>query len=75
VILPVSPGAMRAVIFAAVNGGVNLIGYQHWSLLDNFEWAFAWKHKFGLYAFDPKTFKRIAKPSSKVYKELIEEWK
>ena len=67
--------AIFKVMKTAVNGGVNLIGYQHWSLLDNFEWAFAWKHKFGLYAFDPKTFKRIAKPSSKVYKELIEEWK
>lgn len=37
----------------ALAGGVDVRGYLHWSLLDNFEWADGWHGAFGLYAVDP----------------------
>ena len=52
-----------------------LIGYYYWSLLDNFEWGFGFKPKFGLYSVDPITYKRIAKPSANIYKEIIKKYR
>lgn len=37
---------------AALAAGVQLIGYLHWSLLDNFEWKYGWWPKFGLVKVD-----------------------
>lgn len=51
----------------AMDEGVPVIGYCHWSLLDNFEWVFGYKPKFGLAGFDPVTFRRTPKPSAEVY--------
>lgn len=45
--------------------GIDLRGYIHWSLLDNFEWVAGYRPKFGLVAVEPKTFRRIPKPSAK----------
>ncbi len=47
--------------------GVPVKGYCHWSLIDNFEWIFGYKIKFGLHSVDPVTFKRTPKPSARVY--------
>lgn len=51
----------------AIDEGVPVQGYCHWSLLDNFEWIFGYKPKFGLHSFDPVTFARTPKPSAAVY--------
>ena len=46
--------------------GVTLVGYLHWSLLDNFEWAYGWWPKFGLVAVDREHgMKRTIRPSAK----------
>lgn len=51
---------------AAMDGGIPVLGYIHWSLLDNFEWVFGYRPKFGLVAVDRKTFARTPKPSARV---------
>jgi beta-glucosidase len=47
---------------AAVENGVDIRGYLHWSLLDNYEWGH-WKPTFGLISVDRETFVRSPKPS------------
>jgi beta-glucosidase len=44
--------------------GVPVVGYIHWSLIDNFEWLRGFKPKFGLCAIDRATFVRTPKPSA-----------
>jgi beta-glucosidase len=46
----------------AIEGGVDLIGYLYWSLIDNFEWAFGTAPKFGLAAVDFATQERRPRP-------------
>ncbi|MCC5804882.1 MAG: beta-glucosidase [Opitutales bacterium] len=55
----------------AKNDGVDVRGYFQWSLLDNFEWAEGYKHRFGLVHIDYGTFKRTPKDSATWYKEVI----
>ena len=59
-----------AYVHKAIAEGVDVRGYFYWSLLDNFEWAEGYWPKFGLYAVDRKTFKRMARPSAKVYAQI-----
>src|SRR3954454_18998079 len=54
-------GALEA-LQAVVADGVDVRGYLHWSLLDNFEWGH-WEPTFGLIAVDRETFERHPKPS------------
>lgn len=54
----------------AIKEGADVRGYFHWSLLDNFEWAEGFTMKFGLFSIDRTNWKRIARPSTKVYAEI-----
>jgi beta-glucosidase len=45
--------------------GIDVRSYMHWSLLDNFEWIFGYRPKFGLVAVDRKTQQRTVKPSGR----------
>ena len=56
----------------ALDEKIDVRGYFHWSLTDNYEWAKGFKMKFGLFAVDLKTKKRMMRRSAKVYKEIIE---
>jgi len=47
---------------ATLGEGIDVRGYLHWSLLDNFEWGH-WEPTFGLIAVDRDTFRRTPKPS------------
>ncbi len=51
--------------------GVDLRGYFHWSLTDNFEWNEGWHLRFGLIELDPKTQARKPRPSAELYAEII----
>lgn len=54
-------GALNGVL-DALDDGLDIRGYIHWSLLDNFEWG-RWHPTFGLIAVDRETFVRTPKPS------------
>lgn len=54
----------------AIEAGVDLRGYLHWTCFDNFEWAEGYSAKFGLLANDPSTQKRRPRPSARVYAEI-----
>lgn len=58
-------------IHKAIEDGVNVKGYFHWSLLDNFEWDKRFWPRFGLIEIDYENgLKRIPRPSSKIYAEI-----
>jgi beta-glucosidase len=53
-----------------LSDGLDVRGYFHWTLLDNFEWLFGYVPKFGLIAVDRKTLRRTLKPSAKWLGEI-----
>jgi beta-glucosidase len=59
------------VLNKAIADGMNVKGYFYWSLIDNFEWAFGFEKRFGLYHVDYATQKRTLREGSKKYPEII----
>jgi beta-glucosidase len=60
---------LRAV-GAAIERGVPVVGYLHWSLLDNFEWALGYRPRFGLVHVDYPSGRRTIKDSGRVYARI-----
>lgn len=58
-------GAALAGVQRALDQSVDVRGYTCWSLLDNFEWAFGYRQRFGLVGVDRTTFERTPKPSAR----------
>lgn len=54
----------------AIQEGVDLRGYLHWSLLDNFEWAHGFGPRFGLIEVDYQTMERHIRPSAWEYAKI-----
>ncbi|WP_223694860.1 glycoside hydrolase family 1 protein [Leifsonia poae] len=46
-----------------IEAGAEVLGYIHWTLIDNWEWHSGFAMTFGLIAFDHATFERSPKPS------------
>ena len=59
-----------ALVGKAIERGVDCRGYFHWSLLDNFEWAFGHTMRFGLLRTDFTTQERQKRKSASWYREL-----
>ena len=56
----------------AIDDGVDVRGYYHWSLTDNFEWQLGYGPHFGLYRVDRADgMKRHATEGAEVYREII----
>ena len=69
------PAALVASVEAmhrAIARGVQVLGYLHWSLLDNFEWSDGYNGRFGLYAvdFDQPERPRTRRGSAEVFARI-----
>ncbi|MEL7367444.1 MAG: GH1 family beta-glucosidase [Myxococcota bacterium] len=56
----------------AIADGVQVAGLFVWSLMDNFEWAFGYRKRFGLVWVDYATQERKLKDSAHWFREFIE---
>jgi beta-glucosidase len=54
----------------AIAEGVDVRGFFHWSLMDNFEWAEGYGWRFGLYRLDLKTLTRTPAPGLDEFRRL-----
>lgn len=59
-----------ANVHSAIQDGVDVRGYFHWTNTDNFEWARGYSVQFGLIAVDRKTLERTIKPSGRLYARI-----
>ncbi|MHA1276851.1 MAG: glycoside hydrolase family 1 protein [Candidatus Helarchaeota archaeon] len=62
---------LRAV-HRALEEGVDVRAYLHWSFMDNFEWAEGFEKRFGLVEIDYTNLARKPRPSAYLYREIIE---
>jgi beta-glucosidase len=62
-----------AQVHRAMDVGVPVKGYFHWSLMDNFEWAHGFSQRFGLVYVNFKTQKRTLKDSGYWFARTIQE--
>lgn len=57
-------------LWQAIQEGIDVQGYLHWSLIDNFEWHKGFKPRFGLVAINYETLERKPRPSAFLYQEI-----
>jgi beta-glucosidase len=70
----IRPWALESIVgqmHGLLAEGIDLRGYFHWTLADNFEWNEGWHLRFGLYELDPATQVRRPRTSAQVYARLI----
>ncbi|NLH47894.1 MAG: glycoside hydrolase family 1 protein [Myxococcales bacterium] len=58
-------------VHTAIQDGYEVLGYLHWSLLDNFEWLDAFTMRFGLFSVDYSTFERSWTEGAETYSTLV----
>ena len=56
----------------AMDDGIDVRGYYHWSLMDNFEWSAGFAARFGLYYTDYEKLDFIPKKSAAWYRDVIQ---
>jgi beta-glucosidase len=54
-------------LWRALQDNHPVMGYYHWTLTDNFEWAEGWSLPFGLVELDRETQRRVPRPSADLY--------
>jgi len=57
-------------LYQAMQKGAGVLGYLHWSLLDNYEWDKGFAPRFGLIAVDYATQKRTVRESARLLSEV-----
>jgi beta-glucosidase len=57
-------------VWRAINFCYPVMGYYHWSLVDNFEWDRGWTQRFGLIELDPETQNRRWRASGRLYSDI-----
>jgi beta-glucosidase len=62
-----------AQVRRAIDEGIPVKGYFHWSLMDNFEWNLGYSKRFGLVYVDFKTQQRIVKDSGRWFARVIKQ--
>jgi len=62
-----------AALVRCLRDGLDVRGYFAWSLLDNFEWLFGYRPRFGLVAVDRETQMRTPKPSAAILGRVARE--
>jgi beta-glucosidase/6-phospho-beta-glucosidase/beta-galactosidase len=62
--------SLESIARARDENGVDVRGYYHWSLTDNFEWAQGFAPHFGLYSVDAATFARTATTGASVFGDI-----
>jgi beta-glucosidase len=62
-----------AQVHRAIEDGMAVKGFFHWSLLDNFEWALGYSQRFGLAYVDFKSQARFVKDSGRWFARVIEQ--
>ena len=55
----------------ALSEGIPVVGYLHWSLLDNYEWADGYGARFGLIGVDYATQERTVRESARRLADVI----
>jgi beta-glucosidase len=59
-----------AAMLDAIDRGANVLGYCHWSLIDNVDWALGCAQRFGLVHVDYDTLERTAKDGARYYEAV-----
>jgi beta-glucosidase/6-phospho-beta-glucosidase/beta-galactosidase len=61
------------VLGLALGEGIDIRGYLHWSLTDNFEWTYGLTQRFGLYRIDftDPLLPRTELPSADLYRQIV----
>ena len=58
------------VILDALADGKAILGYVHWTLMDNFEWNWGYAPRYGLAEVDFETLERRARPSAELFSRI-----
>ncbi|QBD82397.1 glycoside hydrolase family 1 protein [Ktedonosporobacter rubrisoli] len=58
------------MVHQAIQEGIPVGGYFHWTLVDNFEWNNGWYVRFGLIEMDPRTQVRTPRRSASMFGEI-----
>ncbi len=61
-----------AILGSNLGGPLDVRGYYHWSLMDNFEWLHGYQYRFGLVEVQyEKGLRRVPRPSAEGYRAEI----
>lgn len=58
------------IVHQAIQEGIDVRAYYHWTAWDNFEWHLGPSYRFGLYGYDKHTRQRVRRASADHYAAL-----